>query len=315
MARLWVGVRILITVVILGFIALAVYRLWPQVRDTFITTPPALLALSLLFALAGMAANVAAWHTVLGQLGHRVPVVESGRIYLVGQLGKYVPGSVWAFVLQAQLALRAGIPRARAFVAALVLTGIATTSALAIGVFGIPALVEVGGRAVWLVAALVPVAIVCAMPPVLSRLVDLALRLLRRPGVETHFTWPGLSRALLWTALAWVLFGAHLAVLASAHTDAPLGVSGFLAVTGAFAIAMAAGLLAFIAPSGIGVREAVLTAGLAPYVGTGTALGVALLSRLLFTIADLIAAGSAALSARRLGQTDALAQDAPVISA
>ena len=45
---------------------------------------------------------------------------ESFReVFLVGQLGKYVPGSIWAYVLQMELGKRYGIARARVFAASL----------------------------------------------------------------------------------------------------------------------------------------------------------------------------------------------------
>jgi hypothetical protein len=56
---------------------------------------------------------------------------------------------------------------------------------------------------------------------------------------------------------------------------------------------MTAGFLVFIAPSGIGIREAVLVAALAPALDTGEALSVALVARLVFTLADLLAAAAA----------------------
>jgi uncharacterized membrane protein YbhN (UPF0104 family) len=53
---------------------------------------------------------------------------------------------------------------------------------------------------------------------------------------------------------------------------------------------MNAGLLVFVAPSGIGIREAVLVAALAPVLDHSDAFAVALVARVLFTVADLVAA-------------------------
>ena len=62
-------------------------------------------------------------------------------------------------------------------------------------------------------------------------------------------------------------------------------------------------LFAFLVPSGLGVREAIIVATLLPYVpNAGVALGMALASRLIFVIADLIAgafAGTLALKDMR----------------
>jgi uncharacterized membrane protein YbhN (UPF0104 family) len=62
-----------------------------------------------------------------------------------------------------------------------------------------------------------------------------------------------------------------------------------LIATGIFAIAWIVGFVTLVSPGGIGVREAVLLAGLAPAYGAGTALGVAVLYRVITSVGDLIA--------------------------
>lgn len=298
-ARRWlfVAVRILIAVVILAAVGYAVVDQWTQVRDTISSIAWPSLVLALLAALAGIYCNVRAWHAVLGALGQKVGVVESGRFYLVGQLGKYLPGSVWAFVLQMELAKRAGVPRAVGFSGLLVTLGLATTMSLLVGLFGLPALFAVGGVTPWLVIGLALVALVCALPPVLTRLVRLTLRLLRRRQVPLSLTWVNVGKISAWSALAWVLFGTQLWLLTNAMAGP--GLAGWVRCVGAFALAMTAGMIAVVAPSGIGVREAVIVAALSAYLPVGTALGLALASRLVFTIADLIAALVATLSGVR----------------
>lgn len=289
--------RILVTAAIAVSIGFVVVELWSDVRSTLLSLQPGTLVASMGLALAGMSATVMAWHAVLRELDHDVPITESGRIYLVGQLGKYLPGSVWAIVLQMELALRAHIPRARSFAASLVLVGLSTTAAVIVGLAGLPALAAATSPLAWLTAGLVPIALVCASPPVLSRLVDLLLRVLRRPGIRHPFTWRGVATIIGWGMLAWFFLGAHMAMLVSGEAD--LTVAGSVEVVGTFALASTVGLFAFIAPSGLGVREAVIVAGLGPFVGTGSALALALASRLLLTVAEVVAAGGSALSARR----------------
>lgn len=290
--------RFLVTVAIAGSIVYAIVHLWPDVRHTLFALNAWTVLASFVFALAAMAANVKAWQSVLRALDHDVPTVSAGEIYLVGQLGKYLPGSVWAFVLQMELSLRAGIGRARSFAASLVLVGLSTTAALLLGLMGIPTLVQVGGSAVWAAAALAPIALVCAMPRVLSYLVDLFLRLLGRGGLNHQLRLPDLLRVVGWSVLAWTCFGIHFWLLGASVPGA--GAPSLPTAVGAFALAMTAGLLAIASPSGLGVREAVLVASMSPFMGVGTALGVALASRLVLTVADVLAAGAAAWSARRV---------------
>jgi len=293
--------RALIVCAVAASIGYAVVSLWSDVRDTFLALDPWAIAGALVAALAAIGANVKAWQAVLRELDHDVSTVAAGRMYLVGQLGKYLPGSVWAFVMQVELSLRAGIPRARSFAASLVLIGMSTTAALLLGLMGLPSLHAVGGAAIWAAVALVPIALVCAVPPVLSRLVDLFLRLLRKGGLNHRLRLRGLAPVVGWSALAWTLFGVQFWLLGAGVGGA--ATASLPSAIGAFALAMTAGMLAIASPSGLGVREAVLVASLAPFMGAGPALGIALASRLVLTVADVIAAGVAAWSAHRIGVT------------
>ncbi|RGC67453.1 hypothetical protein C5N14_19045 [Micromonospora sp. MW-13] len=318
------GVRVVVIGAIAAGMVWSVVDQWPQVRSTWLGLAWQSVALSVLAALLGMVANTMAWRAAVDDLEHRVSVTAALRICLVGQLGKYVPGSVWAYVLQIELSKRAGLPRARAFLATLVTVGLSVTAALGLGLLSLPALRNAAGAtdssyadsvrvALWIVAGLFPIALVCAVPRVLTMLVQLALKVLRRPPLENRLTWPGVLRVVGWSALGYSLFGVHLWLLANAQA-AP-GMEGLLRSIGSFAIAMTVGMFAFLSPSGLGVREAVLVAALAPFLvgsgGVGAAMGIALASRLIFTIADVIAAGLAALSGVRQLRQGAPAQVAP----
>ncbi|WP_456245748.1 lysylphosphatidylglycerol synthase transmembrane domain-containing protein [Longispora urticae] len=304
--------RIAIIVAIAGFVVWNVVTNWAQVRDTWLGLAWQSLALSLVAAIAAMGANVLAWRAALADVEHEVDVPTAAQICLVGGLAKYLPGSVWSYVLQMELGRRAGLPRPRAFLASLIATGLGLVTALLVGLAGLPTLLrEASGgtadhagavrTALWVMLILLPIALLCAVPAVLTRLVQLFLRLVRRPGLENPLTWAGVLRVMGFSALGWVLFGLHFWLLANAQAAPGLG--GLLVCVGAFAIAMNVGMFVVISPSGLGVRESVLVAALVPFLSSGdvvgTALGIALASRLILTVADLIAAGLAALTAMR----------------
>jgi uncharacterized membrane protein YbhN (UPF0104 family) len=82
-----------------------------------------------------------------------------------------------------------------------------------------------------------------------------------------------------------------------------LGVAGGLPLllhsTGAFAGAWCVGFLLVVAPAGAGAREAALILLLGSSMSRPQATVVAVVSRLLFTIADLGWGGVAALAGRR----------------
>jgi glycosyltransferase 2 family protein len=307
------GLRLAVIVAIAGGLVWSVSSQWPEVERTWKGLAWQSIVLAVLAVLGGMFANSMAWRAATRDIGHAVSIPDTLRILLIGQLGKYIPGSVWAYVLQVELGKRAGLPRARAFVATLVALGLGIVAALGLGLLSLPSLLHAASAndaayagpvrvALIIAAAMFPIAVICAIPPVLTWLIQVVLRTLRRPPLPHALTGPGVLRVLAWSVLGYVLFGVQLWLLA--NTQAGSGVAGLVRSTGSFAIAMTAGMFAFVSPSGLGVREAVLVASLAPSLtssgGVGVAIGIALASRLIFTLADLIGAGLAALSGTQL---------------
>jgi hypothetical protein len=89
-------------------------------------------------------------------------------------------------------------------------------------------------------------------------------------------------------AVTWILIGVSFWMTARAFL--PVKASDLAFYMGAFAAAWLVGLIAIYAPSGIGVREAVLVAILGPRIGSADALVIAVVSRAVFTVADLVPA-------------------------
>ena len=97
----------------------------------------------------------------------------------------------------------------------------------------------------------------------------------------------------------WLVMGLHVLTLVSALGPSGPVVAG--AAIGGMGLAWAAGLIFIPAPAGAGVRDAVLVATLAPLVGTTSAFAVALASRVLLLMADVVLAlaGAAAFGHQR----------------
>ncbi len=97
--------------------------------------------------------------------------------------------------------------------------------------------------------------------------------------------------------LTWAVHGylVNLAVGAS-HASA-------LAGTGLYVLAPIMGFLALVTPAGVGVREAVLSMGLAPALGPAPAIAAAIVSRAVSLLVDVLAWAIAHLANRRATQT------------
>jgi uncharacterized membrane protein YbhN (UPF0104 family) len=256
------------------------------------------LVLAVLAGAAVVLCSAMIWRTVLADLGSPLPLLTAWEIFLLGQVGKYLPGSVWPIVMQAQLGARYGVSKRRTLAASVVTMLMSVATASMIIVLTLPLRPDVGGGTRWLGLLAVPV-VVLLHPAVLGRLLDVGLRLVRRRPLQARTTARGTVTAFAWSLLTWVFSGAL--VLSLAH---PLGVApswrSVALAGGGYALAWLVGLLVVVAPAGAGAREGVLVVLLATVLPTGSALVVALITRLVFTAVDLAAAGLAVLAARRV---------------
>lgn len=300
--------RIVLVVVVVAAAGYALWRNWSDVSGTISAMSWRTWLPSLLFIPVGIVCSTMCWQVFVDELGTPVGAGRGAQIYLVGQLGKYVPGSVWAYVLQLELGRRAGLARARIFTATVFSLIVAVAAALLTGSLAIPALIHENSNLEslkWLYVVL-PIGLVCLHPRVLSWAAGQGFRILRRPAPDHPIRKRTVVRSLLWALASYACFGIHVWLL-TRDTVVPTFENLGLTV-GAMALAMISGLFFFILPSGAGIRETVLVAALAPSVGTGKAIAYAAISRVFMTAADVVMAGvAAALGAienRRLGRFD-----------
>jgi hypothetical protein len=236
------------------------------------------------------------WRELLAGLGSPISLVVASRVVFLGQLGKYLPGSVWAVVGQTELAREYDVPRTRGLVTSLVGIVLSVLCGLLVAAIFLPLSSAHALTRYWWALLAAPILLVCLLPPVLNPVVNRLLRLFRRPPLERPFGMRSLLRAAGWQVLVWLLTGVQ-GYLLVAGIGAP-GVRSLFVAVGGFALAFAAGVLFIPAPAGAGVRETALVAALSPVLHVGPALAVALLSRALSTLADLTLASGAVVRAR-----------------
>lgn len=287
--------RILLVVVIAGAIW-TLTRNWAAVWATLKTMPWTSVALSELAVIVGIAFGTLSWRTIVEDLGPHVGVFRCAQINLVGSLGKYVPGSVWAYLLQMELGRKAGVGRARVFTGSLIQVGLALVATALFGVLALPSLLGEFPGAIYF-TVLLPIGLAALHPKVLTWATNLMLKVLRRAPLQRPLRFRMVGSALGLQLLGYAFFGVHLWVLAQAVGAAP-GLSGLLLCTAAVAIGLNAGMFFFVLPSGAGIRDGVIVAVLLATLPYGQALAFALVSRVMFLVADLATAGLAAGLAR-----------------
>jgi len=249
------------------------------------------LLLSIPVLASGYILSAALWGRMVSELGGpRIPTGRAARLFLVANLGRYVPGKVLQLAGLTVLAAREGVRPATAAVAAVLGQVVALLGATLVGLGALFA--PTSGVRTWGWIGLVGVVGFLALgslPAARRLLATLWRRFTREDGTEAP---PALSDPTFvwrWTALYtinWALYATGFWLLF-------IGLAGwatFLQAGAAFAAAYVGGYLAIFAPAGIGVREALLTVFLAPLVTPDRALALAIIARLWTTAVEVIPA-------------------------
>ncbi len=252
--RRWISA--LFTGAVLVFVAIKLSQQWPEVAAALASATPDWIALaaSCLVVLVTYALLIETWRIVLKGWGHPLPFWDAARIWTISNLGKYIPGKVWALSAMAVMSEARGVSPVVAAAAALLITLVNT-------IVGFVVVAATGARVldfppalVWAIA-IAGLAVVIA-PSFLPRLAALAGRVFKREVVIPRLPWWTVGAAALATALAWLAYGlAFRLFVVGVLGAAPGTLSLYVAI---FAGSYLVGFVALFAPGGIGVRETVM---------------------------------------------------------
>lgn len=253
---------------------------------------PGAVLLSLAFGVASDLMLVVMWRRTLAGFGARPHLAPAVKVFFVGQLGKYIPGSVWPMLTQMELGHRENIARRTMVAANLTMLALSLVVGSSFAVILLPLSGSAAlGRYLWAVVLLVPL-LLCLHPRVIPKVLNWALRKLGREQIGELLRPRDVAAACAWSALSWLLIGIHLYVIVDA-----LGYHGtraFTTAVGGMALAVVIGILAIPAPAGAGIRDVALVLALSATTSGSTALAAALVSRVLLIVADVLLGLSAA---------------------
>lgn len=240
---------------------------------------------------AGLGASGMAWRCLLRGLGSPLDVHSASRIFFTGQIGKYIPGTVWAYLAHAKLGREHGVPASRTTAASVLFVVAHAATGAVVAAMVLPfASGDAFDRFGW-VAALAPLLLAALHPRLVLPVLRRTHRLLGRGTPPAQVSGVAVLRALGWLTVTWLGYGTSMLLLLApvVRDDSqallpPVALGGFaLAWTVGF---LAAGLLV-VTPAGLGVREVALFALLDPVVaGGGAVAAVVLLSRVVHTLSD-----------------------------
>jgi len=244
--------------------------------------------------LAGMLPSGLFWWQALRAMGQRPTLFETMRAFYVGHLGKYFPGKALVVVIRTALIRSQRVDTTVAAASVFV----ETLTMMAVGAVVAAVLLAKLFREYPTLLVLAIGLAVCAGVPTYPPLFRRLLRMLQvqraNPNIDQAID--GLGVKLMgfgWLAIAggWLLIGLSLWGTLKSMPNVPVTLADLPLITATVSLAMVAGFLSLI-PGGLGVREFVVMTLFVPAFGEVAAIVSALVLRLVWLVAELVAAAA-----------------------
>jgi uncharacterized membrane protein YbhN (UPF0104 family) len=281
-----------IVLLIFGFMLRSLYLEWDQIvayRWDF-----NYLALAVAFSLMLSAAAFYAylWKLILERLGTPLSYRQSYRIFFLSQLGRYIPGKIWSILGLIYLSQKEGVSKVMSGASVILQLLLQIVSGVIVFALTLPFWSEVDSLAgLGVVVGAVALGLALLHPALVTRGVNLGLRLTGQAEMELDWSYGYLLAQLaLWVGF-WLLNGVAYYFLIRSIDSSSL--PNFVVLAGIFSIAWVAGFLSLVTPSGLGVMEGALAFLLSFHFPLHVATIVALWTRVVRTVSDLVCAAIA----------------------
>lgn len=279
--------------VALAFVLYAAQDLFRRWDGSPVRVDLGIFVLSCGLAGLGMWIQLLAFRSLLGRFTPTQPALRVlGSLYMDSQMARYTPGKVGLVAVRVSGASKVQVT-ARQMGAALLmelLSWCAVGTLVATGLLAIALRGEFAESvSTWPFGSLALGGLACGSALGLLALVSVprrhwpafVTRLLGEEGAEPLLPL-GVVGFHVVHFLVWAGCGVSLAASVGAASDTWLLSAGLVPAS------IVLGFLAFLAPAGVGVREAVILAGLSPVLGPSVALSVGLLARVASLLSDVL---------------------------
>jgi hypothetical protein len=303
-----IGLQLVGLTALLGGLAWAVSDVWPEASPRLADADVGQLTIGLAILAAYYLLFVVGWLLILASMGIRVPYVVALQAEMLSMLAKYIPGLIWTPAARIVAMRRFGVRETPVLLASILFeAGLSAVAGVLVFLASLPFVgVPVGAPLGPLVAFLAAV-LVLLHPRVFRWLARKSARLLGWGEVEP-LAWRDSLGIICFYMVTWPVGGLALFFLIRSVGGEP-GLAAVPFLGGVAAVGAIVTVLAFFAPSGLGVREGAMYGLILAVSNPGVALGATILNRFAITVVEALLLLFGALAFRgRLWSREALAQ-------
>jgi hypothetical protein len=281
------ALELAVVAVVVAFLAAFVATQWNRLPDYDWEFRPGWLAVSAVGVGLFYAIQCEAWRLILRSLGERLDARTARAVWAKSLVARYVPTNALMVVGRVVMAERHGVSK-RACLASIAYEGaLAVATAVIVGayfVITLPRLADEPAR--YAIVVVVPLALVVLHPRVFHPLADYLLRKLGRATLPATLPFGRVLEIAALFLAAWVAVG--LGVVGFAAALHPLELEDVAYAAAAYPVAFCVAVVTFLAPGGLGTRDAALAVSLAAVLPGAVATAIAVGFRIFQTAIELI---------------------------
>jgi len=278
-----IGIVVVVAIFLVAFIATQ----WGRLPDYDWEFRPAWLLVSAVGVALFYSIQCEAWRLILRSLGEHLEGRAARAIWGKSLVARYVPTNALMVVGRVVMAEKHGVSKRGCLASIVYEGGLAVVTAVVVGayfVIDLPRLDDQPAR--YAILVVVPLALVVLHPRVFRPLADFALRKLGRQPLPATLPFGRVLEIAIVYLAGWVAMG--IGVVGFANALHPLDAEDLAYAAAAYPVAFCVAVVTFVAPGGLGTRDAALAVALAAVLPGAVATAIAVAFRIFQTLIELL---------------------------
>lgn len=277
---------VVIIAVIFLFLGKNLVENWSSIPFSELHFNAVLLVISFVALVAHFLSYAKSWQELMRALGSSISFAQSTWMIATTQIAKYMPGRIWYMLGRVYVGKKQKMPGETLAVSMILETCLLLITSSVI--FLMCSMLVGTYKVVNILASfiLLIIAIVVINPRILNWITNFVLRILKKPGVKITLSYMQMLKLSIYYFGLWIaqIVGFYFLV----NSIYQLPISSIFTLASAHTLSWIIGFVVLFAPSGLGVREGVMTLLLSPILPTPLAIAVSFISRIWMTVFEIV---------------------------
>ena len=285
--KLLKALKIIFGVLVVVFLAWYFRKNWDEFSEKIMSVNIGIFIVSMLFYFVYKITLASLWHYITKINGCSIRYEKAVTSYLYSILGKYIPGKVFMLAARLTYYKEEEAPLSKVTVCFFienVCTLLGAAMLFIVSLFFFPN--ELLENYKWLTLLLIAAFFVCIHPKIINFVLRLIGKIFKK-NLEIPMKYSQMLKVVLLFIGNWLIVGFGFFILTKSIYPA-VEWSQMLYCAGIWGVSAIMGILAIFAPSGLGVREGIIVAGLMLIMPQSDAMVISVVSRLWQTIPELL---------------------------